>query len=180
MIPAAFRRTEVVTDEEISKTRRKQAMHALQDLGEELVALSSERLAVLDLPEPLDAAVREAKRLKSFGAQRRQAQYIGRLMRDIDPAPIRACIEAWASNSRAHAAWLHEVERWRERLLADAQAMTELAHAYPAADLQHMRSLVRNARDEVAAGAAPRHYRALFRALKALMPEPGPDADSGS
>jgi ribosome-associated protein len=178
MIPAAFRRTEVVTDEEISKTRRKQVMHALQDLGEALVELSNERLAALDLPEPLDAAVREAKRLKSFGARRRQAQYIGRLMRDIDPAPIRARIETWAGNSRAHAAWLHEVERWRERLLSDAQAMTELARAYPGADLQHLRGLVRSARDEVASGKAPRHYRALFRALKSLMPEPGPDAEA--
>lgn len=167
-----------MADDLISKTQRKQAMHALQDLGEALVALSNERLATLELPEPLAEAVREAKRLKSFGAQRRQAQYIGRLMRDIDPAPIRARIDAWEGNSRTHAAWLQDLERWRERLLNDALALTDLAQIFPGADLQQLRTLVRNARDETATGKPPRHYRALFRALKELMPEPAPDAEA--
>lgn len=162
-----------MADDAISKTQRKRAMHALQDLGEALVALSDERLAALDLPEPLRDAVDEARRLKGFEARRRQVQYIGRLMREVDPAPIRARIETWEGNSRAHAAWLHDVERWRERLLADADALTELAGACPNADLQQLRTLVRNARAESAAGKPPRHYRALFRALKELLPEPG-------
>lgn len=165
-----------MADEVISKTRRKQAMHALQDLGAELVALSSERLASLELPEALREAVDEARRIKGFEARRRQLQYIGRLMREVDPAPIRARITAWEGNSRLHAAWLHDLERWRERLLADIEALSELARTCPQADLQHLRSLVRNARAEAAAGKPPRHYRALFQALKELMPEPGPDA----
>lgn len=169
-----------MADDAISKTRRKRAMHALQDLGEALVALNGERLAALDLPEPLREALDEAKRMKGFEAKRRQRQYIGRLMRDVDPAPIRARLDAWEGNSRAHAAWLHEVERWRDRLLADAETLTQLARICPGADLQHLRTLVRNARAEAAAGKPPRHYRALFQALKELMPEPGGDgADRG-
>ena len=164
-----------MAEEVISKTQRKRAMHALQDLGEALVALNGERLAALDLPEPLREAVHEAKRLKGFEAKRRQVQYIGRLMRDVDPGPIRARIDAWEGTSRLHAAWLHDLERWRERLLADAEAVTELARTCPAADLQHLHTLVRNARSEAAAGKPPRHYRALFQALKELLPEPGPD-----
>jgi ribosome-associated protein len=164
-----------MADEAISKTQRKRAMHALQDLGEALVGLSPERRAALDLPEPLREAVDEAKRLKSFEARRRQLQYIGRLMRDVDPEPIRARIDAWEGNSRLHAAWLHDLERWRDRLLADADALTEVAQACPGADLQHLRTLVRNARADADAGKPPRHYRALFQALKELMPEPGCD-----
>lgn len=164
-----------MADDAISKTRRKRAMHALQDLGKALIDLSSDRLAALELPEPLGEAVREAKRLKSFGAQRRQAQYIGRLMREVDPAPIRARIDAWTGNSRAHAAWLRDLERWRERLLTDTETLTDLARRFPGADLQHLRTLVRRARDDAASGRPPRHYRALFRALKELMPEPAPD-----
>jgi ribosome-associated protein len=165
-----------MADEVISKTRRKRAMHALQDLGEALVELNAERLAALDLPEPLREAVDEARRLKAFEARRRQMQYIGRLMRDVDPGPIRARIDAWEGNSRLHTAWLHDLERWRERLLADVDALAELARTYPGADLQHLHNLVRNARAESAAGKPPRHYRSLFRALKELLPEPGVDA----
>jgi ribosome-associated protein len=164
-----------MADEVISKTQRKRAMHALQDLGEALVALNGERLAALELPELLREAVDEARRLKGFEARRRQMQYIGRLMRDIDPTPIRLRITAWEGNSRLHAAWLHDLERLRERLLVDTEAFAELARACPQADLQHLRNLVRNARAESAAGKPPRHYRALFRALKELMPEPGDD-----
>jgi ribosome-associated protein len=178
MIPAAFPPTEAMADQAISKTQRKRAMHALQDLGEALVALGREQLAALDLPEALREAVEEAKRLKGFEARRRQLQYIGRLMRDIDPAPIRAQLDAWEGNSRLHAAWLHDLERWRERLLADVEALTELARLCPSADLQHLRTLVRNARAEAAAGKPPRHYRALFRALKELLPEPRTDTEA--
>ena len=163
----------------ISKTRRKQAMHALQDLGEALVALGDKRLAALDLPDPLREAVQEAKRLKGFEARRRQLQYIGRLMREVDPVPIQARISAWEGNSRLHAAWLHDLEHWRERLLSDVEALAELARTSPGADLQHLRNLVRNAQAESAAGKPPRSYRALFQALKSLMPEPSVDEMAG-
>jgi ribosome-associated protein len=155
-----------------SKTQRKKEMHALQDLGAELVVLSETRLACLDLPEALLAAVREARQLKAHEARRRQLQFIGRLMRDVNPAPIRARIAAWQGTSRAHAAWLHEVEAWRERLLGDPDALSELATLHPGADLQHLRTVIRNARQETQAGKPPRHFRALFQALKALIAEP--------
>jgi ribosome-associated protein len=167
-------------DEPISKTRRKQEMHALQDLGATLVTLNDEQLASLHLPESLLDAVQEAGRLKGFEARRRQLQYIGRLMRDVDAAPIRARIASLESSSRVHTAWLHDLERWRDRLLLDPDALYELGHACPGADLQHLHQLVRNARAEADARKPPRSYRALFRALKELMPEPAPnDASPG-
>lgn len=155
-----------------SKTQRKKEMHALQDLGSELLTLSSERLASLDLPEPLRAAVNEAHRLKGFGARRRQLQYIGRLMREVDPVPIQARLAAWDGTSRAHSAWLHEVERWRERLLADPDALADFAAERPGADLQQLHTLIRSARLEVDGGKPPKHFRALFQALKSIIPEP--------
>lgn len=162
-----------------SKTRRKKAMHALQDLGAELVTLSGGRLASLDLPEPLLAAVQEAQRLKAHEARRRQLQYIGRLMRDVNPAPIRARIAAWQGASRAHSAWLHELERWRERLIGDPGTLPELAVLYPGADLQHLRTVLRNARLEAQTDGPPKHFRALFQALKEIIPEPGLEDTEG-
>jgi ribosome-associated protein len=79
-----------------SRTARKHASQELTRLGEDLLALRAERLAALPLPERLVDALAEAERLKSFGAKRRQAQFIGRLIRDLDAeavAAIRAALE---------------------------------------------------------------------------------------
>src|SRR5256885_5763215 len=90
-----------MSEERPSKSQRKRNMHALQDLGVELVELSDERLAAVDLPEPLREAVAEARRITDFEGRRRQMQYIGKLMREIDPEPIRAKLASWKSVSRA-------------------------------------------------------------------------------
>jgi len=160
-------------DDRPSKTRRKQDMHALQALGAALVALGPGQLAAIDMPESLREAVLAAKRIASREARRRQLQYIGRLMRAVDPAPIRAKLDEWRGQSREATAALHRLERWRGRLLADERALTEFATEFPGADLQRLRALVRNARDEQAGGERdgkpPRAFRALFREIKAIM-----------
>lgn len=149
-----------------SKTQRKQAMHALQALGERLVALNGEQLAQVDLPEPLREAVAAARRIRTREALRRQLQFIGRLMREVDPEPIRAQLEAWSGHSRAATAAHYRIERWRERLLADDAALTAFAREQPLADLQGLRTSVRAARAEQLAGKPPRHFRALFRLIR--------------
>jgi len=158
-----------------SKTQRKRASHDLQDLGKELVALSEARLAELVLPDRLRAAIAEARRITSFGALRRQLQYVGKLMRDseVNAAAIAARLEQWRGSSRAATAHLHLLERWRERLLADDEAIGELAQAHPGCDLQRVRTLVRNTRKEQAAGKPPTSYRELFQALRDILPGPG-------
>jgi ribosome-associated protein len=83
-----------------SKTQRKKAVHALQDLGESLVELSEEQLAGIELPERLRAAVVEAQRITRFEARRRQLQYIGKLMRSVDSEPIRAALAALRARPR--------------------------------------------------------------------------------
>jgi ribosome-associated protein len=86
-----------------SKSARKREAHALQKLGEDLVALRAADLARLPLPETLRDAIDEARRLTSRGALARQRQYIGKLMRDIDVAPIQAALAALTEerNTRA-------------------------------------------------------------------------------
>ncbi len=153
----------------LSKTRRKQAMHALQDIGARLVKLNHEQLARLALPERLHEAVLEAKRLTKHEAVRRQLQFIGRLMRGVDAAPIKRQLDAWAGANDLETARLHALEAWRARLLADEAALAEFVRAHPHCDVQRLRTLVRNARQEQAAGRPPRHFRALFRALRDVM-----------
>jgi ribosome-associated protein len=160
-------------DEElVSKTRRKRSAHALQALGEALVALNESQLGQLELPEQLRDAVLLARRINKFGALRRQVQYIGRLMREVDAAAIAAQLEAWKGQSREGVAYLHRVERWRTRLLKSDAALSEFLTQHPGCDVQRLRSLIREARKEQAGHAAPRSYRELFQTLKAAIPDP--------
>lgn len=159
-------------------------MLALQDLGEALVGLSPSRLAALALPERLADAVAAAGRLTRREARRRQLQYIGRLMRDVDPAPIEARLAQWSVAPHAEKVRLAAVERWRERLLVEPDAIDELRAASPRMDRPRLAALAARAAAERARGAPPHAYRELFRELNALLAsadhglgeEPDPDA----
>lgn len=153
-------------DAPLSKTRKKEQMHALQKLGVELVELSRDRLASMDLPETLRDAIREAQRITAHEGRRRQMQYIGRLMRDIDPAPIQERLDAWRGQSKAEIARQHGMERLRERLIADDTALTEFAQKHPAVDLQMLRNLIRNARKEAAENRPPKSFREIFKVIR--------------
>jgi ribosome-associated protein len=157
-----------VDQEIVSKTRRKREMHELQTLGVALVALSEVQLKSMALAEDLLAALLEAKRIKSHEAKRRQMQYIGRLMRELDPAPIRARLAELEGSSAQATARHRRLESWRARLLGDDEALTAFAAEYPGADLQALRTLIRNARKEASLGKPPRAYRELFRVLKEI------------
>ncbi|MEF8701009.1 MAG: ribosome biogenesis factor YjgA [Candidatus Accumulibacter sp. UW26] len=152
-----------------SKTRRKRAMEELQELGEELAALPPDRLKRIELPEDLLAAVREAQRMtRQDDARRRQLQFIGRLMRDVDAQPIRAALAMLRGDSAEETARLHRLERLRSELLADEKVLYRLASASPSVDLQQLRSLRRAALLEQAQGKPPRNFRAIFQLLKEI------------
>src|SRR5690348_9476228 len=129
----------------VSKTQRKKEMIELQSLGAKLVALPESQIAEIPMNEQLRDAVFEAKRIKSHEAKRCQMQYIGRLMREVAPAPLRERLEAITGHSARAAAEHRRLEAWRERLLADDAALTAFAAEFPAADLQALRTLIRNA-----------------------------------
>lgn len=155
-----------------SKTQRKKAMLALQNLGEDLVALSPEQLAKFDLPETLLEAVKAARRITQHEARRRQGQYIGKLMRDIDPEGIRAQLDRIKGTSAAATAHLHRLERWREQLIDDDAAVESFAAEYPGCDVQQLRQLIRNARRERDEHKPPKAFRQLYQLLKEIIPPP--------
>jgi len=152
-----------------SKSQIKRDMAALQDLGTALVALGRDQLARIDLPEDLRQAVRDCQRFTKHEAIRRQMQYIGRLMRDTDPEPIRAALDEINGVSAAANARLHALERRRTRLLEDeATVLAEILRDHPEADVQHLRQLRRNALKEREQGKPPRAFRDIFRVLREL------------
>jgi ribosome-associated protein len=151
-----------------SKTQRKREMHDLQALGAALAALDAAHLAALDLPERLADALNDLRTITRHEARRRQMQYVGRLMREVDPAPIAAAIARLQEGPRADKARFAAVEAWRERLIDDDAALAEFVAAHPAASADTLRPLIAAARDERRRGAPPRDYRRLFRALKSI------------
>ncbi|EGV36788.1 ribosome biogenesis factor YjgA [Neisseria weaveri] len=153
----------------VSKTQIKKQMNDLQDLGVQLTKLSADTLKKIGLPEDLLDALLEHKKITSNGALKRQVQYIGRLMRDVDPEPIERYLAKLRGDNAAHNAFLQRVEQMRERLIADDQALTVFMESYPAADAGKLRTLIRNARKEQEAAKPPKNFRALFQEVKALM-----------
>ena len=166
--------------EKPSKTKRKQEAHSLQALGEALVQLPASRLQALSMPEALRDAIEQFQRTRSFEGKRRQMQFIGKQMRFADGAPLREAVDAFKLGSAKDTLLLHEIERWRDELVAHEDAATLWAQAYPGSDLQQLRSLLRAARKDAAAAPEQRNgrgYRDLFQFIKPwLKAEIKPDA----
>jgi ribosome-associated protein len=153
-----------------SKSQMKRDMTSLQVLGRELAALSKDRLAQLGLPERLHEALLAYRTITAHEGSRRQMQFIGRLMRDVEPEPLREALDRFNGASRAEVADMHLAERWRDRLLEEGgNALTEFASAYAGTDLTRIRTLIRNAQKETKEGKPPRDYRELYRAIRDAM-----------
>ncbi len=162
-----------------SKTRRKQASHDLQALGEALVEMPDKRLDELAMPEILRDAIRTYGRTRTHEARRRQMQYIGKLMRRADPEPLREAVAAMQLGHARDSLALHQAEHWRVVLVADDEALTRWAGEFPNSDLQQLRSLVRAARKDAAATPEQRNgkaFRDLFRFIRSHESDPTPDA----
>jgi len=149
-----------------SKSQVKREAEALQALGEALVKLPDAQFKRIDLPDELRTAVADCRKITQNGALRRQKQYIGKLMRAIDPAPIQAQLDVFNGVSAAENAKLHQAEKWREKLIADNEALTLFLNQFPGADATYLRQLIRNARDEAARNKPPRAFRELFRVIR--------------
>jgi len=154
-----------------SKTKQKEAMHELRDLGAELVELSVGQLKRINLPENIFDAVRECQKITAHGARRRQIQYLGKLMRSVDDEPIRAGLALLRGESSAETARLHRLERLRVKLLEDESTLSDIAALWPSVDLQHLRQLRRNALKEQEQNKPPKNFRAIFQVLQELDKE---------
>jgi len=153
-----------------SKSQRKRDAHAVQDLGETLIGLRDSDLVALDLPEILVDAIREARRIPTRGGGARQRQYIGKLMRDIDPEPIRAALSAHSAQSALESERFKRLEAWRERLVIEgAPALDELERWRPGLERAEWMRRISAAQSERERGSTGTAGRELFRALRALF-----------
>lgn len=179
-----FVKPEEIALEEVgppSKTMLKAEADEKQALGEALLSLRADLMARLDLPTKLLDAIKDAKKITHFEGKRRQMQFIGKLMRPLDPDPIRDAINEQLNGSAQLTLQLHLAEQWRDKLVADDASLSAWLNDYPATDAQQLRALIRQARKDYKPekpGEAPRHgksYREIFQLVKTEMqanPEP--------
>jgi len=169
-----------------SRTELKRESTELQKLGVDLLTLRADLMARLSLPEKLCDAVTQARRISDFEGKRRQLQFIGKLMRQLDASDIgqiRAALAEQHSGSARETLALHQAEKWRDDLVSDEHALERWIGANPRTDSQQLRALVRQARKEAAAakpGAAPRHgkaYRELYQLVREQLTAP---SDNGA
>jgi ribosome-associated protein len=180
-----------------SRTDLKRESTELQKLGEDLLTLRADLMARLDLSEKLSDAVAEAKRITNFEGKRRQMQFIGKLMRLLEPEvldTIRAALDEQRNGSAHENMVLHQAETWRDRLIADEDAFGQWISSFPQTDTQQLRALVRQARKDAppkdkaaeSQGLAPRQgraYRDIFQLVReqlsgeAKLPDT-PDTDN--
>jgi len=167
-----------------SKTDLKRESAELQALGEALLALRAGLLDKLDLSDKLKDAIEEAKRITNFEGKRRQMQFIGKLMRGLDAATldsVRAVLDEQNRGPAQETAALHDAERWRDRLIADDDALGGWIETHPGTDAQQLRALIRQARKDIKAGPpgeAPRQgkaYREVFQLVRAQLSVHGTD-----
>jgi ribosome-associated protein len=157
-------------EQRLSKSARKREAASLQELGVKLSALPDQEIKALDLPESLFIALRDLRRLPSHGAQIRQRQYIGKLMRNIDPEPVLAKLAERKQRHDVEIRHFQEIERWRDRLLSEpAAAFQELLEAYPQADRATLAKLLEKAEKERAEQRSPVGARELFAFLRQLL-----------
>lgn len=168
--------TEFEEAEEKSKSQVKRELIALQKLGQHLMALPDKALAKLPLTDKFREAITHGKTLR-MGALARQLKHIGKLMRDEQVEEIHAALELQQQPHQAEVQSFHEVESWRDALLAgDDGQLEQLCIRFPQLDRQHCRQLVRNANKEQLQNKPPKAARALFQYLKQLVDSAGNDS----
>jgi ribosome-associated protein len=157
-------------EQRLSKSARKREAASLQELGVKLSALPDQEIKALNLPDNLFVALRDLRRLPSHGAQIRQRQYIGKLMRNIDPEPVLAKLAERKQRHDVEIRHFQQIERWRDRLLSEpGVAIDELLKEFPDADRAALAKLLDKAEKERVEQRSPVGARELFAFLRQLL-----------
>jgi len=152
--------------------QRRQALDVLALAGQ-LLELAPGRLKQLPIPEHLRTHIATAQRITSHIARKRQLAFVAKQMRREEDSVldgIRSALDARSEAARQDSAFLHRIEHWRERLLAEGDAaLAEFLAMHPAAERQHLRQLIRQAQNERQHAKPPRAFRELFQCLRQIM-----------
>lgn len=152
-----------------SKTAVKKEMLALTDLGKELCELPFDKVKRGPLSERLLEEISIFHKCRTFGAKKRQTQFIGKLMRNEDAEEIRAWIDGETVEQKMQVLHMHAAEQWRDELLARPEALAEFIDAYPDAAKLGLNQVIRAANQEKASNKPPKLYRQLYKQVYSLI-----------
>lgn len=162
-----------------SKTQLKNAMLELQDLGVTLLELPEEQLDLLITGDgPLREAMLDLRRITAHGARKRQASYVGKLLRDVDTEPLRKALATWNAHKARDVRALREIEQWREKMIGSEAGWTEWTARYPVGDTKQLRALVRDARRDremskvTGESQNGRAFREMFKLVREILLSP--------
>ncbi len=164
-----------------SRTKKKKNAEALQKMGVSLVELPEKELKSLDIPQELKDAILDAQTMTKHGSRRRQLQYIGTLMRNLDPDPIQMAVEHLSLDRAKAAHKFQKIETWRDHLISPGNkdhSPEDFITAFPHTDRQRLGQLIRNvvnAKDEQKKTKAS---RVLFRYIREIMETPTGESTS--
>ncbi len=158
-----------MTDSKPSKSARKREQQELQALGEQLLALNEADLATVPLDDKLLDAINTAKKIKSHGALRRQRQYIGKLMRDIDPTPIRAALESLRIDDVRQKRLFARAEKWRDRIVRERGIGLAAFEAETGATDSELQRLMAELDAALSDRAEKTARRQIFRRVHAIL-----------
>lgn len=165
---SVFDDTEDNQAEPLSKTELKKQSAKLQKLGEEVVNLSDAHVRTIPMDDELEEAIMLARSLnRKKDGYRRQIQFIGKLLRQRDPAPVEEALAKLVHQHQANNAAFHALEKAREDVIARGDpAIQELVTEHPQLDRQKLRQFHRQVKKEREKNAPPKAFRELFQYLK--------------
>ncbi len=155
-----------ITDDLKSKTALKNEAKDVHEFGKILVGLTDKQISQIKLPENVNEAIKEFKKLKKNSAQKRHSLYLAKLLRSIDLSEARQFVDHLKFESQTEIRKFHKVEDWRDKLISDSSNLTEFINLSPAVDIQQLRKLILNSQKEIKKGSANKFQKELFRFIK--------------
>ena len=153
----------------VSKTELKKGSKKIQQFGKKISELTLNNIQEFKFPSNIYDAAIDLKNLKSNSAKKRQAQYLGKLLREIDLTGAFLIMEQLKVTSQKEIQRNHVVESWRDKLLSNNNSITEFVEKYPQIDRQSLRQTISNAQKEKEGNKPPKYLRQLFKLIKDIV-----------
>ncbi|MDC0127000.1 DUF615 domain-containing protein [Methylophilaceae bacterium] len=156
-------------DSVISKTELKKESKKIQQFGRKISELTISNIEAFKFPINIFEATIELKNLKSNSAKKRQVQYLGKLLREIDLTDAFLIMKQLKVTSQKEIQSNHIIEGWRDKLLSNNNSITEFVEKYPQIDRQSLRQTISNAQKEKEGNKPPKYLRQLFKLIKDIV-----------
>jgi len=147
-----------------SKTQLKKEADDIQQFGIEISNLPNHKIKELSLSDEIIEAIIFYKEIKKNSAKRRQAQFLGKLLRDFDLSNVTQEMDTLKAFSRLQVKFEHEAELWRDKLINDQSALNEYINEFQP-DLTNLNQTINAARKEFQSDKKSKNYRNLYRII---------------